>query len=64
LDIQKALCTGHMGPFEVAASFFTRLTSPRSCRDACEKISATPVFDDYTRHDLVLGMIVFIPSSA
>jgi hypothetical protein len=55
--LKKALCTGHMYPFEAAASFFTRLTSPRSCRDACEKISTTPGFDDDTRHDPGLGMI-------
>jgi hypothetical protein len=34
------------------------LTSPRSCQDVRETISATPVFADYTQHDLVLEMIV------
>ena len=63
LDIKKALCIGHMCPFGAAASFFTRLTSPRSCRDACEKICATPVFADDTRHDLVLGMNTILPAT-
>jgi hypothetical protein len=62
LDSKKAVCTGHRYPFEVSASFFTRLTSPRSCQDVRETISATPVFADYTQHDLVLEMIMFMPS--